>query len=334
MGVLDAKRTHCRWYECQPGAERVLVSPAPLPAVELLAAIPEEEIWLQGQRSPHTRRAYKADVLHFMQTLGIATRDELRQVERAAVIAWIRAMEEKQEKPRTVRRRLAALSSLYTHLVEYLANKNPVREIKRPRVNRKHGVTAAFDKKQVRKLLDAPDPETIEGLRDRALLSVLLQAGPRRAEVASMKVKDFYLDSGYSTLRFVHKGGDEHKLTLNPQTVQRLQQYLAKAGHAGDADGPLFRAVKKSWRNPDERRHLSADMVDKIVRKYVEEALGIERGFSAHSCRATFATTSLSNGSSLEDVQEALGHAAATTTKLYDKRGFNPEKSAAFNANY
>jgi len=318
-------------------ATGVLVRPAPaqLPAVELLKAIPEEDIWLQGQRSPHTRRAYKEDVLHFMRSLGVTTRDELRMVERAAVIAWIRQMEEKNEKPRTIRRRLSALSSLYTHLVAHrVAEKNPVREIKRPRVNRKRGVTAAFNDKQARKILDAPSAETVEGLRDRAILSVLLQAGPRRAEVASMKVKDFYQNMGYFSIRFVRKGGEDHSLALNPQTAQRIEQYLAKSKHGSDIEGPLFRAVKKSWKNADERRHLHPDLIDRIVRKYVEKALGIDHGFSAHSCRATFATTSLTNGSSLEDVQEALGHADATTTKLYDKRGFNPEKSAAFNANY
>src|SRR5690348_5850829 len=106
---------------------------AQLPAVELLAAIPEEEVWLQGQRSPHTRRAYKEDVLHFVRALAITTREDLRQVGRAAVIACTRQMEEKKEKPRTIRRRLSALSSLYTHLVAHRAvDKNPVREIKRP----------------------------------------------------------------------------------------------------------------------------------------------------------------------------------------------------------
>jgi site-specific recombinase XerD len=307
-----------------------------VPSIELLAAIPEEDIWLQGQRSHHTRRAYKEDVLHFMRMLSITKRDELRQVDRAAVIVWIRHMEEKKEKPRTIRRRLAALSSLYTHLVDHrAADKNPVREIKRPRVNRKRGVTAAFDAKQARKILDAPSDKTLQGLRDRAILSILFQAGPRRAEVASMKVRDFHTNMGYAAIRFIRKGGEEHSLSLNPQTAQRIDLYLNAAGHRAYGEGPLFRAVKKNhWKNPDARRHLSADIIDRIVRKYAKRALGIGRGFSAHSCRATFATTSLTNGSSLEDVQEALGHADATTTKLYDKRGFNPEKSAAFFANY
>jgi integrase len=61
---------------------------------------------------------------------------------------------------------------------------------------------------------------------------------------------------------------------------------------------------------------------------------GLERGYSAHSMRATFITTALENGAGLEDVQLAAGHADPSTTKLYDRRGYNPEKSASFFANY
>lgn len=61
---------------------------------------------------------------------------------------------------------------------------------------------------------------------------------------------------------------------------------------------------------------------------------GLHNGFSAHSMRATFITRALENGASLEDVQRDVGHADPTTTKLYDRRGHNPEKSASFFANY
>ena len=318
-----------------PTVSPALPGSAALLSVAVLATIPEEELWLQGQLSTHTRRAYKEDVRHFMRTLNVTTQDELRQVSRAAVIAWTRKMEAEDAKPRTVRRRLAALSSLFNHLVEHhVAPMNPVSTIKRPKVNRRTGVTKAFSAVQARLLLDAPSDATIEGLRDRAILSVLLQAGPRRAEVAGMRVKDFHQDGGFWGLQYTKKGNEDHSLSLNPQSVSRIRQYLDVAGHSTDAEGPLFRATRASWRNPAEDRFLSADLIGRMVSKYMKQALGIERGFSAHSCRATFATNALEKGCPLEDVQEALGHADSRTTKLYDKRGHNPERSAAFFANY
>src|SRR3954470_9313382 len=78
-----------------------------------LKSVPEEEVWLAGQLSPHTRRAYKRDVAHFVRAMNIRSAGELRQVSRAAVVAWQNLMKERGTKPRTIRRRLSALSSLF-----------------------------------------------------------------------------------------------------------------------------------------------------------------------------------------------------------------------------
>ncbi len=73
------------------------------------------------------------------------------------------------------------------------------------------------------------------------------------------------------------------------------------------------------------------DAIDRVLRKHAR-SLGLDRGYSAHSMRATFITTALENR--LEDVQRAAGHREPSTTKLYDRRGYNPEKSASFFARY
>src|SRR5688500_2565016 len=83
-------------------------------SVDQLAGIPEEEIWLASRKSARTRRAYHNDVQHFMRTLTIQSVDELRRVDHRAVMAWEHLMREQQgSQASTVRRRLAALSSLF-----------------------------------------------------------------------------------------------------------------------------------------------------------------------------------------------------------------------------
>lgn len=299
-----------------------------------LQTVPEESIWLANNLSPHTRRAYRRDVEAFIQFIGIQTTAELRCVNRAAVVAWRNNMMSRQTKPRTIRRRLSALSSLFTHLVDQrVADINPTREIKRPHVNRRQGTTRAFSTKEARRILDAPDATTVQGLRDRAILSVGLQAGPRRAEIASLLVKDFHTNAGYKSLHFIRKGSEDHSLALNPQTVQRIEDYLATAGHRNDLDGPLFRPIRRNQFRTDPRRHLHPEAIDRILRKHVAR-LGLDTGYSAHSMRATFITTALNNGANLEDVQRDVGHADPNTTKLYDRRGQNPERSASFFATY
>ena len=309
-----------------------------LATLDQLAAIPEEEIWLAKQKSKQTRRAYKLDVRHFMRTLGITTTDELRQVDHRAVIAWERIQREQEgAKASTIRRRLAALSSLFKHLVKHGgARRNPVVDVDRPAINRDEGSTAAFSKAEARKLLDAPPAGTVAGLRDRAILSVGLQAGFRRAEIAGLNVGDLHQNRGFDALRVKRKGGRRDALAINPQTAQRIRAYLEIAGHGNQLDAPLFRPLRSGGNRKkafDPAGRMDPDAIDRMVRKYAAK-IGLGRGYSAHSMRATFITTALENGAQLEDVQKAAGHRDPSTTKLYDRRGYNPEKAASFFATY
>jgi site-specific recombinase XerD len=299
--------------------------------VDTLALIPEEDVWLASRKSPETRQAYAGDIRLFMRALGITSREELRQVDHKAVIGWERHMREVEHPhPATIRRRLAALPSLFRHLVKYgIVAINPVREIERPAINRWAGMTPAFSPAQARALLDAPDPSTLKGLRDRAILSLGLQVGLRRSEIVRLKVRDLHMTAGYEALRITRKRGKCDVIAIPPETSQRLRAYLAAAGHAADRSGPLFRSLRPN-RSGGVRLHrpLHPDVVDVVVHTY-SERMGLGHGYSAHSMRATFITTALENGAKLEDVQRTVGHADPATTQLYDRRRFLPTKSAA-----
>ena len=304
-------------------------------SLETLQAIPEEEIWLASQKSPQTRRAYRLDVQHFMRVFGIVTSEDLRQVDHRAVMAWERMQREQEgAEPSTIRRRLAALSSLFKHLVRHgAAHRNPVVDVVRPAINRDEGSTAAFSKIQARKILDVPPADTIAGLRDRAILSVGLQVGFRRAEIAALNVGDLHQNRGFDALRVIRKGGRREALAINLQTAQRIRAYLEIAGHATQLDAPLFCPLRGNAKAFNRAGRMDPSAIDRIVRKYAAK-IGLARGYSAHSMRATFITTALENGAQLEDVQKAAGHRDPSTTKLYDRRGYNPEKAASFFATY
>jgi integrase/recombinase XerD len=277
--------------------------PTPQATVALLdqfAAIPEEEVWLAKQKSAQTRRAYKLDVRHFMRAFGIAEIAMLRQVDHRAVIAWERMQrEQEQAAPSTVRRRLAALSSLFKHLVQHgIVARNPVTNVDRPAINRQEGSTAAFSKAQARKIPDAPPADTVAGLRNRAILSVGLQVGLRRAEIAALNVGDLHQNRGFDALRVTRKSGRRESLAINPQAAQRIRAYLELAGQGQEIDAPLFRPLRGNGEPPKGR--IDPQVIDRIVRKCAAR-IGLDRGYSAHSMRATFITTALENGAALED---------------------------------
>jgi integrase/recombinase XerD len=128
---------------------------------------------------------------------------------------------------------------------------------------------------------------------------------------------------------FRFKPSQRRVLTINPRTAARLRAYL----DAADRDGPMFRPLKHNGKRQEERRRMDPDAIDRVVRKYAA-TLGLDRGYSAHSMRATFITTALENDAQLEDVQKAAGHRDPSTTKLYDRRGYNSEKAASFFVTY
>lgn len=151
----------------------------------------------------------------------------------------------------TIRRRLAALSSLFKHLVAHNhAARNPVANVERPTINRDEGSTLAISKNQARKMLDAPAANTIEGLRDRALLSVGLQVGLRRAEIAALKVSDLHQNRGFDSLRVIRKGGRKEALAINPQLSQSVglggEPYLS--GPASRSAAATILAISRSNR--------------------------------------------------------------------------------------
>ncbi len=295
-----------------------------------LVAISKEEVWLASQKSARTHCAYKQDVAHFMRTLGITSPKQLRLIDHRTVIAWERIMREQEGAAASSIRRLATLSNLFRHLVQYgAASRNPVVDVTRPSINREEDGTAAFSKVEARKLLDTPALDTMTGLRDRAILSVGLQVGLRRAEIAGLTVGNLHQNRGYDALRLTRKGGRRDALAINTQLAARIRAYLEEAGHGAEHDIPLFRPLRETSRAHDPAGRLDPDAIDRLVRKYAA-AIRLARSCSTHSMRATFVTTALESGAQLEDVQKAAGYRDLSTTKLYDRRGYNSEKVASF----
>lgn len=139
-------------------------------------------------------------------------------------------------------------------------------------------------------LLDTPAHNSIDGLRDRAILAVGLQIGLRRAKIAALKVGDLHKNRGFDSLRVIRKGGRRDALAIHPNAVKRIQAYLDAAGHGEDLEGPLFRPLSDNRKIQSPRRAMHPDAIDRVLRKHAK-ALGLDRGYSAHSMRATFITT-------------------------------------------
>lgn len=162
-------------------------------------------------------------------------------VTRSHLIAWRKSLEERLVSGATIRRKLACLSSLFEYLCEKNAvTNNPVKGVKRPKVESYEGKTRALGDHQARQLLHAPDSQTLKGKRDRALLSTLLFHGLRRAELCSLKVRDITERKGVLHLRVHGKGGKTRYIPLHPGTAGLITEYLDCLGHRGQGASPYF----------------------------------------------------------------------------------------------
>ena len=313
--------------EIQPGARLLTAA-----EFHRLADVPPEVEWFANLSNPSTRRAYEHAVGDFMRFVGIARPEEFRTVTRAHIIAWRDDLVQRGLGGSTIRHRLASLASLFQHLCDRNAvTHNPVKGVQRPRTESGEGKTPALGDHQARKLLAAPETDTVKSKRDRAILSTLLFHALRRQELCKLKVRDArHARKGVPHLKVSGKGGKTRYVPLHPGTNALIHDYLEAAGHSTDEVGALFRPVRNN-RTGRLERAITADGVYKLVRTY-SAGLGFEIG--AHALRATAATNALDHQADIAKVQDWLGHANIATTRIYDHRRTRPEDSPTFKVAY
>lgn len=313
-----------------------------------LADMPPELEWFADIDNPNTRRAYYNDVKSFMGFIGITRPEDFRIVTRAHIIAWRKSLNEQQLAATTIRRKLSAIASLFDYLCERNAiTHNPVHGVSRPKG--KAEPTKCLSDDQARILLNAPPEDTLKGVRDRAILSVLLFHAPRRAELCKLRVKDYYvLDRGVPHLRIRGKGDKERYIPLHPVSTRLIQDYLDLAGHSEDKDAPLFQPIRNN--NPTGvnasrtvptkagtslPQSLNPNSIQKNIVKHYSQLTGVYfEGLTPHALRKTAATNALDHDADLKRVKDWLGHSDISTTQIYDGRDTKPENSPTFKVHY
>ena len=298
-----------------------------------LAQVPSAAEWFANLDNPRTRRAYQGDIADVCNFLGIQAPEQFREVTRAHVLAWRTQLEKRALSGANIRRKLAALASLFDHLLECnaVAGGNPVHGVKRPRIESNEGKTPALGDHQAKALLEAPDAASIKGKRDRAILAVLLYHGLRREEAARLGVDDLQERRGIKHLCVHGKGGKLRYLPLHPVAAERIYAYLDASGHHLEQEkAPLFMPL----RGRRTGAGVSANGIYALVGGYARAA-GIEvAGLGVHGLRATAATNALENEADIAKVQQWLGHANISTTRIYDRRQMRAEDSPTFRVKY
>jgi integrase/recombinase XerD len=269
-------------------------------------------------RNPNTRRAYLEAVRQFSAFCAELGIEDLALIEPIHVAAFVEAQLKLHSKP-TVKQRLAALRMLFDWMVVgQVLPVNPAHAVRGPKHTQRRGKTPVLQAEEARTLIDAIDTTSLPGLRDRALIGLMVYTFARVGAAVSMRVEDFYVQGRRGWVRLHEKGGKEHEMPTHHNLDRYLEEYIAAAGIASDRKGPLFRTTRGRSGALTETPMLQPDVWRMIRRRAL--AAGIKTEIGCHTFRATGITAYLKNGGRLEIAQQMAAHESSRTTGLYDRR--------------
>jgi site-specific recombinase XerD len=298
-----------------------LSSPA-LPALVVAAGARASmrflEFFAANIRNPHTRRAYYRAAEEFLTWCASVGVPSIADVQPLHVSTWIEAATRELAAP-SVKQRLAALRHLFDWLVNgQVVPINPAHAVRGPRHVVTIGQTPVLDPAEARFLLDSIDVSTQAGLRDRALIGLMVYSFARVGAALGMAVEDIYTQNRRLWVRLREKGGKQHAMPCHHNLDEYLVAYLDGADLRNDPKGPLFRTIGRGT-GQLTRTPLPQQNAHAMIRRRAATA-GIGTVLGNHSFRATGITAYLKNGGTLEKAAAMANHASTRTTQLYDRR--------------
>lgn len=273
-------------------------------------ALFKEYLMVELGLSKNTQLAYLRDLRLLMKSLQLKADEELLQVSRQQLIAYLVRLKQEGRAASTVARKLASIKAFYRFLTaERYIRRNPAEVLEA--ASRGLHLPKVLSVQEVERLLDEPNLGTLDGYRDKTMLELLYATGMRVSELVNVPVKNVDMKMQYVIV--MGKGSKERMLPLGRTALHYLEHYLTVVRpqllHGKpDKAAELF---VTGWGGPMTRERFY-----EIIVAYGKSA-GISKRVTPHMLRHSFATHLLNNGTDLRIVQELLGHADISTTQIY-----------------
>lgn len=270
----------------------------------------QEYLTVELGLAKNTQLAYMRDLRLLMKSLQLKADEELLQVSRQQLIAYLVRLKQEGRAASTVARKLASIKAFYRFLTaERYIRRNPAEVLEA--ASRGLHLPKVLSVQEVERLLDEPNLGTLDGYRDKTMLELLYATGMRVSELVNVPVKNVDMKMQYVIV--MGKGSKERMLPLGRTALHYLEHYLSVVRpqllHGKpDAAAELF---VTGWGGPMTRERFY-----EIIVAYGKSA-GISKRVTPHMLRHSFATHLLNNGTDLRIVQELLGHADISTTQIY-----------------
>ncbi len=261
-------------------------------------------------KSLNTRLSYMRDLRQAAGWLKEQGTGHISQIGRSELEGYINHLKEENRSASTVSRNIASLKLFFTFAYQkgYIFN-NPAEGLKAPKVIRK--APKVVDDDDISKLLGAPDVSTLRGIRDKAMLDLLMSTGMRVSELIGLHRSD--INFRKKTVRITGSGDRERSVPVDRDTIRSLTDYDL-----------IARSQMISSKNDDDIFFVSCQGEQmtrqgfwKNLRKYGKEA-GLEQEVTPHMLRHSFAVYALKKGADIHVLQNIMGHSDIASTNEYN----------------
>lgn len=264
-----------------------------------------DTLWVENGLSQNTLSAYASDLRIFNKTL---VKTKLDQVTNSDISLFLTQRYDQGISARSSARILSSLRRFYGYLLrEKHISTDPTALIDTPRIGR--SLPSSLSEHDVELLLNAPEPTSVLGARDKAMLEMLYATGLRVSELVSLTTSQVNLRLG--VLRVTGKGNKERLTPIGEQAMECLEVYMQHSRKALLSERPCS-AVFVTNRAAGMTRQAFWH----IIKRYAKKA-DISKELSPHTLRHAFATHLLNHGADLRVVQLLLGHSDLSTTQIY-----------------
>ncbi len=311
-----------------PPAGTLSLAPEAWPALLIRAGAPAQERFLEffaaTIRNPNTRAAYFRAACRFFKWAD-ERHVELEEIRPVHVAAYVEMFgNEEQEDgtkfaPPTIKQHLAAIKMLFDYLVTgQIVAFNPAAAVRGPRYSTKRGKTPVITAEEAKELIDSIDVSTVVGLRDRALIGLMLYSFSRVSAVVGMRVADVFMQGKRTWIRLAEKGGKCHEVPVHHKAEEYLDAYIEAAGIKDAPNSSLWRTTRGRSQQLTAKGMSRVDAYCMIQRRAAKA--GMDAAVCNHTFRATGITVFLENGGAIETAAQIAAHESPRTTKLYDRR--------------
>lgn len=261
---------------------------------------------VERQLARNTLQSYTRDLNAYVQFLQQHDL-QLASVERLHIVQFLQHLKEQHKSTRTIARHISSIRKFHQFLLrEQHTTTDPTIHLEMPKLEQKlpHVLSVA----QIDRLMNAPDAQSLHGMRDIAILELLYGSGMRVSECITLNMEDVHMTMGF--VRVYGKGGKERIIPLGRGALEACARYVQHARQQ------LLLDKTDAFFVNQRGKRLTRQGIWKILKQY-GEAAKLETELTPHVLRHSFATHLVENGADLRAVQEMLGHADISTTQIY-----------------